>query len=118
MLWAGTFGEITVTESAAVARDTGSLWLLSPRPIRIGGLLIARRKRPLHPNALRFTDSSRFGSGHRSTTALCIVESDKPDLPVLWTASPAMLPSHTRFHERKVVHSVQCRRMAVSDGIP
>jgi hypothetical protein len=37
-------------------------------------------------NALRFSDSNRFGSGHHRMTALCVLKSDKTDLPVLWIA--------------------------------
>lgn len=49
-----------VSVSSAVARDNGSVWLLSPRTVRIGN------------NALKLTDSNAFGTGHHPTTALCI----------------------------------------------
>ena len=50
----------SVTVSAAVARDNGSVWLLNPGAIRIGA------------NVLRLLDSDAFGTGHHPTTALCI----------------------------------------------
>jgi len=49
-----------VTVSPAVARDDGSVWLLIPRAIRIGGI------------PLLLADSSAFGTGHHPTTSLCI----------------------------------------------
>ena len=69
---AGTLGVASVTVSAAVARDNGSVWLLSPRAVRIGGILIAPPEATAPPNALRLTDSSAFGTGHHPTTALCV----------------------------------------------
>jgi hypothetical protein len=38
---AGELGVASVFVSDAVARDSGSVWLLSPRAVRIGGVLIA-----------------------------------------------------------------------------
>jgi ribosomal protein L11 methyltransferase len=61
---AGALGVARVTVSAAVARDNGSVWLLSPRAVRIGGVLIAS------PEGL--TDAPAFGTGHHPTTALCV----------------------------------------------
>jgi len=49
-----------VTVSPAVARDNGSVWLLTPRAIRIGGI------------PLLLADSTAFGTGHHPTTSLCI----------------------------------------------
>jgi ribosomal protein L11 methylase PrmA len=62
----------SVAVSSAVARDNGSVWLLSPRAVRIGSVLIASSEVAAPPNALRLTDSAAFGTGHHQTTALCI----------------------------------------------
>src|ERR1051326_8270942 len=53
-----------VIVSAAVARDNGSVWLLSPRAVRIGSLVIAPPEVAAPCDALRLTDSTAFGSGH------------------------------------------------------
>lgn len=57
---AATLGVTDMAVSTAVARDNESVWLLSPRPVRVGN------------GVLRLTDSAAFGSGHHPTTALCI----------------------------------------------
>ena len=69
---AGALGVASVTVSPAIARDNGSVWLLSPRAVRIGSVLIAPPEVAAPPNALRLTDSIAFGTGHHPTTALCI----------------------------------------------
>jgi ribosomal protein L11 methyltransferase len=69
---AGALGVAGVTMSPAHARDNGSVWLLSPRPVRIGSVLIAPREVTTPDEALRLTDSAAFGTGHHPTTALCI----------------------------------------------
>jgi ribosomal protein L11 methyltransferase len=61
-----------ITVSAAVARDNGSVWLLSPRGVRIGNILIASPEVAAPSKALRLTDSDAFGTGHHPTTALCV----------------------------------------------
>jgi ribosomal protein L11 methyltransferase len=66
------FGAVGVTVSPAVARDNDSVWLLSPRAVRIGSVLIAPPETAAPPDALRLTDSNAFGTGHHPTTALCI----------------------------------------------
>jgi ribosomal protein L11 methyltransferase len=66
------FGAVAVTVSPAVARDSDSVWLLSPRAVRIGGVLIATPEIAVPPDALRLRDSNIFGTGHHPTTALCI----------------------------------------------
>ena len=68
----GALGVFSVTVSAAVARDDGSVWLLSPRAVRIGHVLIASPEAEAPPEALRLTDSNAFGTGHHPTTALCV----------------------------------------------
>ena len=69
---AGALGVARVTVSRAVARDNGSVWLLSPRAVRIGSVVIAPAEVAAPPDALRLTDSTAFGTGHHPTTALCI----------------------------------------------
>ncbi len=68
----GALGVSSATVSAAVARDNSSVWLLSPRDVRIGNVLIASSEIAAAPNALRLPDSNVFGTGHHPTTALCI----------------------------------------------
>jgi ribosomal protein L11 methyltransferase len=69
---AGTLGTPGVAVSLAVARDNGSVWLLRPRAVRIGSLLIAPPEAEAPSDTLRLTDSAAFGTGHHPTTALCI----------------------------------------------
>jgi ribosomal protein L11 methylase PrmA len=57
---ADALGGVGVRVSAAVGRDDGSVWLLSPRAVQIGNV------------PLRLIDSGAFGTGHHPTTALCI----------------------------------------------
>jgi ribosomal protein L11 methyltransferase len=65
-------GVTSVAVSPAVGRDNGSVWLLSPRAVRIANLLVAPPDVAAPPGALRLTDSTAFGTGHHPTTALCI----------------------------------------------
>ena len=65
-------GSSHVMVSAAVARDEGSVWLLSPRTVRGGGVVIASMDAAVPATALRLMDSDAFGTGHHPTTALCI----------------------------------------------
>jgi ribosomal protein L11 methyltransferase len=69
---ARALGVAGVTVSPAVARDNGSIWLLRPRAIRIGSVLIAPLEVAAPPGALRLTDSTAFGTGHHPTTAMCV----------------------------------------------
>ncbi|MCC6588107.1 MAG: 50S ribosomal protein L11 methyltransferase [Bryobacterales bacterium] len=62
----------SVSIARAVERDDGSVWLLSARPARIGGLVIGGPEMADAPNAVRLMDSGAFGTGHHPTTALCI----------------------------------------------
>jgi ribosomal protein L11 methyltransferase len=66
------FGAAGVTVSPAVARDSDSVWLLSPRTVRVGSLLIAGPDIAAPPETLRLTNADAFGTGHHPTTALCI----------------------------------------------
>jgi ribosomal protein L11 methyltransferase len=65
-------GEAGMKVSPAVARDSGSVWLLSPRPVRVGSVVIAPPEVAAPRGALRLTDSAAFGTGHHPTTALCL----------------------------------------------
>jgi ribosomal protein L11 methyltransferase len=56
----------------ATARDDGSVWLLSPRAVRIGSVLIVPAEESAPPQALRLIDAPAFGTGHHPTTALCV----------------------------------------------
>src|SRR5688572_29521827 len=58
--------------SPAVGRDAGSVWILSPREIRIGRLRIVPAHASAEPGALRLTDSAAFGTGLHPTTAMCL----------------------------------------------
>ena len=69
---ARTLGVAGVIASPAIARDSDSVWLLSPRAIRIGSIMIAPPEVAAPPGALRLRDSDAFGTGHHPTTALCI----------------------------------------------
>jgi ribosomal protein L11 methyltransferase len=69
---ARALGVASVAVSPAVGRDNNSVWLLSPRVVRIGRLLIAPPEIAASPDTLRLTDSTAFGTGHHPTTALCI----------------------------------------------
>ena len=63
-------GDLSV--SSAVGRDAGSVWILSPRPTRIGSLRIVPAHAAAEPGALRLTDSAAFGTGRHPTTAMCL----------------------------------------------
>ena len=67
----GALGVSSVAVSPAVGRDNGSVWLLSPRAVRMGNVLVAPPDVAV-PNSLRLTDSKAFGTGHHPTTALCV----------------------------------------------
>jgi len=61
-----------VRVSPAVARDAGSVWILRPRPIRIGRLRIIPPDGPAGAGTIRLADSAAFGTGLHPTTALCL----------------------------------------------
>lgn len=62
----------SLSVSPAVGRDDGSVWLLSPRQIEVGGLVIAPPESSPAPNLLRLYDSPAFGTGRHPTTMLCL----------------------------------------------
>jgi ribosomal protein L11 methyltransferase len=63
-------GDISV--SPAVGRDDGSVWILRPRPIRIGRLSIVPASIGAEPDSLQLIDGEAFGTGLHPTTALCL----------------------------------------------
>jgi len=66
-----------VTATPAVGRDAGSVWILSPRPVRIGALRIVPAQVAAEPGALRLIDAPAFGTGLHPTTALCLTALDE-----------------------------------------
>jgi ribosomal protein L11 methyltransferase len=77
---------VDVAVSPAVGRDAGSVWVLGPRPVRVGRLLVVPAHDPSGPPAVRLTDSAAFGTGLHPTTALClqalqdVADVDRPDV--------------------------------------
>jgi ribosomal protein L11 methyltransferase len=66
-------GLADLSMSAVVSRDAGSVWVLSPRPLRIGRLQIVPAHLQAEPGALRLLDTTAaFGTGLHPTTALCL----------------------------------------------
>lgn len=62
-----------ISISPAVGRDAGSVWILSPRPTRIGRLRIVSAHAGAERDALRLTDSTTvFGTGLHPTTVMCL----------------------------------------------
>jgi ribosomal protein L11 methyltransferase len=61
-----------VERSPAVSRDDGSVWVLRPRPVRTGGIVIVPADMPAPPGALKLIDGSAFGTGLHPTTAQCL----------------------------------------------
>ena len=61
-----------VRVSPAIGRDEGSIWILSPRPVRIGSLRIVPAHLDAQPGSLRLIDAAAFGTGLHPTTALCL----------------------------------------------
>jgi ribosomal protein L11 methyltransferase len=76
-------GDVSI--SRAIGRDDDSVWLFSPRPVRIGRLSIVPAHIEAEPGALRLADRGSFGTGLHPTTVLCLealeeaVRSDPPD---------------------------------------
>lgn len=80
-----TLGVSEIAVAPAVGRDAESVWVLSPRPIRIGRLRIVPAHMEAEPGAVRLIDAAAFGTGWHPTTALCLealadlVESAPPE---------------------------------------
>jgi ribosomal protein L11 methyltransferase len=69
---AHALGILNVTVSPTVSRDDGSVWMLNPKTIRLGSILIAPPGVDAPTDALQLSDSTAFGTGHHPTTALCV----------------------------------------------
>lgn len=63
---------VDVGVAPARGRDAGSVWVVRPRPVRVGRLQILPAGAPPQAGALRLTDSEAFGTGLHPTTALCL----------------------------------------------
>jgi ribosomal protein L11 methyltransferase len=74
---ASALGIEDITVSPAVARDAGSVWILSPRACRIGRVAIAPADMPAQPGVVRLIDGPAFGTGLHPTTALCLEALDE-----------------------------------------
>ena len=74
---ASALGVDRVAVSSAMGRDAGSVWVLSPRPIRVGSLRIVPAHLEPEPGALRLIDAPAFGTGLHPTTALCLEALDE-----------------------------------------
>ncbi len=66
-----------IVVSPAVGRDNESVWVLTPRPIRIGSLRIVPADFDRQPGDLRLIDSGAFGTGLHPTTAMCLEALDE-----------------------------------------
>jgi ribosomal protein L11 methyltransferase len=69
---AHALGVEEISISTALGRDDDSVWVLSPRPVRVGRLRIVPAHSDAEPGALRLVDSRAFGTGLHPTTALCL----------------------------------------------
>ena len=63
--------------SHAAGRDADSVWILHPRPVRIGRLHIVPADHETRTSALRLIDAPAFGTGLHPTTALCLEALDE-----------------------------------------
>jgi len=70
-------GVDAIAVSAAVGRDADSVWVLNPRPIRIGRLEIVPAHLTSPAGGLRLIDAAAFGTGLHPTTALCLEALDE-----------------------------------------
>ena len=70
-------GVSEVSVSPAGGRDADSVWILSPRAVRAGRVLIVPAHADAEPGALRLIDSPAFGTGLHATTALCLEALDE-----------------------------------------
>jgi len=74
---AQALGVSEIAVSPAVGRDADSVWVLSPRPVRIGRLHIVPAHVDSEPPALKMNDTPAFGTGLHATTALCLEALDE-----------------------------------------
>jgi ribosomal protein L11 methyltransferase len=82
---AGALGVGEIVVSPAIGRDDGSVWVLAPRPVRVGRLVITPEGVRAADPALRLVESPAFGTGLHPTTALCLealeelIDSERPE---------------------------------------
>ena len=69
---AAALGIDEIAISPAVGRDAESVWVLRPRPVRIGLIELVPAGTGGHPDALQLIDAPAFGTGLHPTTALCL----------------------------------------------
>jgi ribosomal protein L11 methyltransferase len=74
---ASTLGVDDLQISDAAGRDADSVWILNPRPVRIGRLHIVPADHETLTSALRLIDAPAFGTGLHPTTALCLEALDE-----------------------------------------
>ena len=74
---AEALGVHDLTVSHATGRDADSVWILSPRPVRVGRLQIVPARDAAEPGALKLVDAAAFGTGLHPTTALCLEALDE-----------------------------------------
>ena len=61
-----------IAVSPAEGRDADSVWVLGPRPVRVGRVAIVPAHTSAEPGALALIDSPAFGTGLHPTTSLCL----------------------------------------------
>lgn len=69
---ASALGARDLRFSPATGRDANSVWILSPRPVRIGRVHVVPAHDDTQTGALRLIDTAAFGTGLHPTTALCL----------------------------------------------
>ena len=67
-----TLGGAEVAVSRAEGRDADSVWVLGPRRVRVGRVLIVPAHANAEPGAFKLIDSLAFGTGLHPTTSLCL----------------------------------------------
>jgi ribosomal protein L11 methyltransferase len=78
---AQALGHERIAASPAVGRDADSVWLVSPRAVRVGRLSIVPGHAEADPGVLRLIDARAFGTGLHPTTALCLEALDEATQP-------------------------------------
>ena len=74
---AGALGVRAISVSPAIGRDAGSIWVLRPRPIRVGRIRIVPADMAPEAGAIRLIDAPSFGTGLHPTTMLCLEALDE-----------------------------------------
>ncbi|MGE0593222.1 MAG: 50S ribosomal protein L11 methyltransferase [Vicinamibacterales bacterium] len=65
-------GGAAVTASPAVGRDEQSVWVLTPRAVAVGSLVVAPAGASAPAGALHLMEADAFGTGLHPTTRLCL----------------------------------------------